>query len=113
MFKVILLLRERYCFFSFEEICVFKVVKCLGNDLNGSRGIDGGENRDIKLFVIRDLIVEIVLCEEEDDVVDEKSNSSSINEFGFDKIFYVFLRVYSFVFDFIFFFCFYFNCKIV
>lgn len=87
--KVTSPLRERYCFSSPEETRVFKAVKCLGNDPNGSRGIDGGENRDTKSSVIRDSTVETASREEEDDDADEKSNSSSINEFGSDKTPYV------------------------
>lgn len=111
--KVTSPLRERYCFSSPEETRVFKAVKCLGNDPNGSRGIDGGENRDTKSSVIRDSTVETASREEEDDAADEKSNSSSINEFGSDKTPYVSSRVHSLVSDFTFPFCPYFNCKTV
>ncbi|KAF2594566.1 hypothetical protein F2Q70_00043563 [Brassica cretica] len=110
--KVTSPLRERYRFSSPEETRGFKaVVKCLGNDQNDSRGIDGGENRDTKSSVIRDSTVETASREEED--ADEKSNSSSINEFGSDKTPYVSSRVHSLVSDFTFPFCPDFNCKTV
>ena len=110
--KVTSPLRERYRFSSPEETRGFKaVVKCLGNDQNDSRGIDGGENRDTKSSVIRDSTVETASREEED--ADEKSNSSSINEFGSDKTPYVSSRVHSLVSDFKFPFCPDFNCKTV
>lgn len=106
--KVTTQLRERYCFSGPEETHGFKALKCLGNDENGSRGIDGGEDRVTKPSVIRDSTVETTSREED---ADKKSKSSS-NEFGSDKTPYVSSRVHSLVSDSLtFHFCPDFNCK--